>query len=280
MDLCRAQLLVAGKWVLAGSKVQVWLDPTRTLTSHCELSEAPLSRVWQGGGSTCPWEPPRGWKEPMGAGRPAQRWRMVGALCQDGELRCHQPRPLLGPCPRQYLRGHRQTPSHCIQKRHLPLGAGWWHDTRLPMDGRKDRQWDAWPSLSRALTVGEDTRVMSARGQGPSGGGQSRHGVGSAPCPATVPPWGVRRSRAPRAAARRKTQEHVRQLPPRGLTCVWCWMQTGPLQGLLRAERGQTQCLGLEGSKGLASLGRALGLLLMGQNQDQGPSISGQQNPM
>lgn len=175
----------------------------------CELSEAPLSCVWQGGGSTCPWGPPREWKEPMGTGRPAQRWRMVGALCREGEPRCHQPRPLLGPCPRRYLRGRRQTPSHCIQKQHLPLGAGWWHDTRLPVDGRKDRQWDAWPSPSRALTVGEDMRVMSARGQGPSGGGQTR--------PATVPPCGVRRSRAPRAAARRITQEHARQLLPRGL---------------------------------------------------------------
>lgn len=178
-----------------------------------------------------------------------------GALCWEGEHCGCQPRPLWGPCPWRYLRGHRQTPSRCTQTRHLPRGARWWHDTHLPVDGREGQ------TVGHVTQTELDRCVVSAHGQGPSGGGQSRCGMGSSPHPAAVPPQGVRQGRAPgEAIGEDYTQVCMTAPAMRPVTCLM--MDTdGATPGFSGAERSQTQCLGLEGSTGLA---RASGLHIMG----------------
>lgn len=156
------------------------------------VSEAQLSRLWEEDDSTWTLGLLQGWKEPTGTRRPAQHW-LGHDQCS---VRAGRDSPeATSPAPswdaaRQYLRGHKQTLLRCIQKQHLPLSAGWWHDTRLPVDGQKDRQWNSGPARAQAMGCWRGQVCEVCMRQGLSGRGPSRHSMGSSPRPPLPRPTG------------------------------------------------------------------------------------------
>lgn len=140
MDRCRAQLLVLVEKSVGprGQQGAGAAGPHTHSYQPCEPPEAQLPACGKGAAL-----PARGGHDEAGRSQRAQgdEHTLVPRRCfvWEGERHCPQPRALLGPCPRQCLRGRRQTPSRCIQNDtfHQVLGGGTIH-VLLWTDGKTD----------------------------------------------------------------------------------------------------------------------------------------------